>query len=277
MVTAGNAIYSQDTRMLNRYTVSALLVALLTLLTGSIAHAQGIPILVYHRFSPNKAGPTTVRTRVFEEQLVWLNKYHYHVVPLRKAVDVLRGNNRAIDLPAVAITADDGHASVYTEMWPLIQRYRIPVTLFIYPSAISNASYALTWEQLRTMQESGLVDIESHTYWHPNLKKERARLSTDQYRALVDLQLGRSRDVLGSKTGKAVDMLAWPFGIVDKELEEAASRAGYISAFAYTGGPAYPGCDLLAISRIPVSDEDLGTRFAALLQANSTGKAKNHE
>jgi peptidoglycan/xylan/chitin deacetylase (PgdA/CDA1 family) len=44
----------------------------------------------------------------------------------------------------VAITVDDGHLSVYTELYPLILKHRPPVTLFIYPSAISNASYALT-------------------------------------------------------------------------------------------------------------------------------------
>jgi Polysaccharide deacetylase len=50
------------------------------------------------------------------------------------------------------------------------------VTLFVYPSAVSNAAYALTWEQLRELQATGLVDIQSHTYWHPNFREEKRRL-----------------------------------------------------------------------------------------------------
>ena len=56
-------------------------------------------------------------------------------------------------------------------MKPLIERERIPVTLFSYPSAISNASYAMTWEQLAALKATGLFSIESHSYWHPNFPR----------------------------------------------------------------------------------------------------------
>jgi peptidoglycan/xylan/chitin deacetylase (PgdA/CDA1 family) len=82
------------------------------------------------------------------------------------------------------ITADDGHESVFTEMAPLVREYGVPVTLFIYPSAISNAPYAMTWEQLAALDRTGLFGIESHTYWHPNFKTEKRRLSAGAYRAL---------------------------------------------------------------------------------------------
>jgi|SRR5579885_2031396 peptidoglycan/xylan/chitin deacetylase (PgdA/CDA1 family) len=262
-------------RLLNA--ISAVVIAVLSVLLGmTTANAQGIPILVYHRFDTEKAGPTTIRTLVFEKQMAWLTEHHYHFVSLHAAIDFLEGNSSAVDLPAVVITADDGHRSVYMEMFPVIQRYRIPVALFIYPSAISKASYALTWEQLRIMQQSGLVDIESHTYWHPNFQKEGARLSPDAYQAFVAVQLTRSKEVLAKQLNTKISMLAWPFGIYDPELEQAAARAGYRAAFAYTGGPAHPGCDLFAIPRIPVSDADQEARFASLI-ADSHAGAKHHE
>jgi len=242
------------------------------ILAGTTASpAQEVPVLVYHRFDPAHAGSTTVRTSVFEGQLIWLTEHGYRVVPLSEAVDMMRGRGSLEGPRNVVITVDDGHRSVYSELFPLIQRYRIPVTLFIYPSAISHASYALTWEQLHTMQKSGLVDIESHTYWHPNFNRERARLSPEAYQKFVAFQLERSKSVLEEKFGIKVMMLAWPYGIYDAELEKAASDAGYSEAFAYSGGPAHPGCDLLAIPRIPVSDADQGERFAALL----AGKQKS--
>jgi peptidoglycan/xylan/chitin deacetylase (PgdA/CDA1 family) len=105
-------------------------------------------------------------------------------------------------------------------MFPLIKKYRIPVTLFIYPSAICNAPYAMTWEQLREMKQSGLVDIQSHSYWHPNFNRDKRRMKSDEYDTFVDMQFGKSKEKLEKEVGGKVDMLSWPFGIYDRELEK---------------------------------------------------------
>jgi peptidoglycan/xylan/chitin deacetylase (PgdA/CDA1 family) len=241
---------------------------------AAAGQSQGIPVLVYHRFDPTKAAAMTVTTTAFTAQLAWLTQHHYRVIPLRAALAELNGTTPGPSSPAVVITADDGHKSVYTELFPLIRKYALPVTLFIYPSAISNASYALTWEQLREMQASGLVDVQSHTYWHPNFRTERRRRTPADYQAFVDFQLRRSRQVLQTRLGKPVDLLAWPFGIVDPELEAAAKQAGYTAAFAYVGGPAEPGADVLALPRVPVVDSDRGDRFGALLNPVGRNRAR---
>jgi hypothetical protein len=59
-----------------------------------------------------------------------------------------------------SFSASKGHESVYTQAYPLLKRCHVPVTLFIYPSAISNASYALTWSQLRKGRESGPIFLD---------------------------------------------------------------------------------------------------------------------
>lgn len=153
-----------------------LVVCLLLVFGGSTIKGQEIPILVYHRFDPAMSGSTAVRTSTLESQLAWLEDHHYQILTLRAATDRLRGMGDRANARMVAITVDDGHRWIYTEMFPIILKHRVPVTLFIYPSAISKASYALTWEQIREMKRSGLVDVQSHTLWHPNFLKERARL-----------------------------------------------------------------------------------------------------
>jgi peptidoglycan/xylan/chitin deacetylase (PgdA/CDA1 family) len=242
--------------------------------SGRATEAGATPILVYHRFDPLQAGSTTVTVAALKTQLAWLSQHHYRVIPLRQALAELNGTAPRPHDPSAVITVDDGHISDYTVLFPLIRKARIPVTLFIYPSAISNASYALTWAQLQEMQASGLVDVESHTYWHPNFKAERRRLSPTGYRAFVDAQLARSKAVLEKRLGTSVDQLAWPLGIVDPDLEAAARRAGYVSAFAYAGGPARPGDDPLALPRIPIVDADRGGRFAALLATHTRQRPK---
>src|SRR5262245_1222166 len=111
-------------------------------------------ILLYHRFGPVVHDEMTVRTATFRAQLDYLKQHGYPIVPLRTVVSHLLGKGPAPPPRSVVITVDDGHASVFTEMLPLVTEYRIPVTLFIYPSAISNASYAMKWDQLASLQRT---------------------------------------------------------------------------------------------------------------------------
>ncbi|MEA1671973.1 polysaccharide deacetylase family protein [Nitrospirillum sp. BR 11163] len=253
------------------FTLIPLLVSVL-MAPAALGQDAGAPILAYHRFDPTSPGPTTITTPVFERQLDWLDAHDIKVVPLRSVVDAVRGGQWPAPGRVAAITVDDGHVSVYTQFYPIILRRHVPVTLFIYPSAISNAAYALTWEQLAEMVRSGLVDVQSHTYWHPDFRKERARRTPDDYRAFVNSQLVRSKATLEQHLGIKVDLLAWPFGIIDADLQAAAERAGYRAAFAYEGGWAAPGGPPYAIPRIPVSDRARDATFAALLTPAPTKK-----
>lgn len=224
-----------------------------------------VPILVYHRFGPTVADSMTVTTAVFAEQLAWLKSHDYRIIPLRTLAESLRDPAKKIPPRSVVITADDGHKSVYTEMLPLIRRDRFPVTLFIYPSAISNASYALTWEELAEIAKSGLVDVQSHTYWHPNFNHERARLSPDAYRTFVMMQLTRSKQVISQHLGTSVDMLSWPFGIYNAELEQWAAMAGYRIAVTLERRDVTSDADPLALPRYLMTDRDRGVRFVAIV------------
>ena len=228
-------------------------------------------ILVYHRFAPVVNDSMTVTTAVFKQQIEWLAAHKYRVVPLRALVEGFEDRAPGPG-PTVALTADDGHRSVFTEMFPLLQQYGMPVTLFIYPSAISNASYALTWEQLGEMVRSGLVEVQSHTYWHPNFKTEAARLRHEDYEKFVANQLTRSKESISAHLGVAVDMLAWPFGIHDPELEKAALHAGYIAGFTLERRHVRSGDDLLALPRYLLTDLDRGPRFAAILERGGSGR-----
>ena len=217
-------------------------------LTGGTAEVR-VPVLVYHRFAATATGSTTVTTREFKEDVAWLRDNRYTVIPLCNLVDFLRRGSPSPPPRAVVITVDDGHRSVWYEMLPVIRQYAIPVTLFIYPSAISNASYALTWAQLAEMQATGLVDIASHTYWHPNFRMEKKRLAPDAYEALVRMQLHKSKSVLERRLAGKIDLLAWPFGIYDEWLEEEAEMAGYAAAFTIERRPVTGVEKIMALPR----------------------------
>lgn len=224
-----------------------------------------VTVLVYHRFAQDAHGATTVRVTTFEAQLRFLAEHGYHIVPLREVVDWWRGAKTALPSKPVAITVDDGHRSVYDTLLPVVLQQRFPVTLFVYPSAISRASYALTWDQLRALKRSGWFDIQSHTFWHPNFTQERKRLSPAAFQRFARWQLEVSRQRIMAQTSSRVDMLAWSYGIHDDELEALAADAGYVAAFTLEARRAGHDENLFALPRMEMTDTDGPGELARML------------
>jgi len=225
-----------------------------------------VPILLYHRFGPVASDSMTVTTNAFEAHLKHLIANGYKVIPVRELVDYYLGRRPPPQLHSVAIAVDDGHKSVYTDMLPLVKKYQIPVTLFIYPSAISNASYAMTWSQLKELRETGLFDSQSHTYWHPNFKIDKRRLKPAEYESFVEMQLKKSKEKLEKELDVRVSMLAWPFGIYDDDLIQKAVKAGYVATFTMERHPATHFDDLMALPRYLMTNGDSGKTLTTILR-----------
>jgi len=233
------------------------------------AESFRVPILLYHRFGATVADGMTVTTPVFEAQMKYLHDNGYTVIPLRRLVDHYRGKAPAPKPKSVVIVEDDAHKSVYSDMLPVIRRYGYPVTIFTYPSAISNAKYAMTWEQLRELKKTGLFDVQSHTYWHPNFKKERKKLSGPALDQLVTTQLRKSKARLETELGGRVDMLAWPFGINDDYLIAKAAEAGYVATFTIDRRHATAADPVMKLPRYLLVNGDSGKAFVQLLEGNA--------
>jgi peptidoglycan/xylan/chitin deacetylase (PgdA/CDA1 family) len=223
--------------------------------------ANGSRVLLYHRFGPKVADSMTVTTPVFASHLEFLKSHGYTVVPLRRIVDAFLRKGPALPPKSVAIVVDDGHITVYTEMLPLVKKANIPVTLFIYPSAISNASYAMTWDQLRELKKTGLFDMQSHGYWHPNFKIEKKRLSPADYEKFVDTQLSKTRKTLEKKLGGTVDIIGWPFGIFDDYLISRAVKAGYVAGFSIEAHPVNSSDEVMKLPRYLLTNANKGKDF----------------
>jgi peptidoglycan/xylan/chitin deacetylase (PgdA/CDA1 family) len=254
-------------QMFFRWMCAALLLALP--LPALAAEPFRVPILLYHRFGATVVDGMTITTSVFEAQMKYLHDNGYTVIPLRQLVDHYRGKAPAPKPKSVVIVEDDAHKSVYSDMLPVIRKYNYPVTIFTYPSAISNAKYAMTWEQLRELKKTGLFDIQSHTYWHPNFKKERKKLSGPALDQLVTSQLRKSKVRLETELGGHVDMLAWPFGLYDDYLIGKAAEAGYVATFTIDRRHATIADPVMKLPRYLLVNADSGKAFVQLLEGNA--------
>jgi len=230
-----------------------------------------VPILLFHRFAAEAVDSMTLRIANFESQLNLLRRMDCRVIPLSDWVAwrlaLARGEDAALPARAVVLTADDGHASQFEAMAPRLRERGWPATLFVYPSAISNARYAMTWPQLRELAADPLFSVQSHTYWHPNLLQERRRLPEATFERFASGQLTRSRDSLVQHLGRPVDLLAWPFGLSDAGLGELARQAGYAAAFSLGNRSATARDSLYEVPRHLVVDSIDARQLAARLEA----------
>ena len=234
----------------------------------TISQGLSVPILLYHRLGATVADGMTIKTTVFEDHLKYLKANGYHVIPLRALVDYYLKKGPAPAPKSVVIVEDDAHKSVYSDMLPLAKKYNIPVTVFVYPSAISNAKYAMTWDQLRTLQKNGF-DIQSHTFWHPNFKHDKKKMTPTEYEKFVTVQLKKSKDRLEKELGTPVDMLAWPFGIYDDYLLKRAAEVGYKATFTIEAHHASPRDSVTKLPRYLLINSDQGKYFARILEGSA--------
>ena len=234
---------------------------------AAASSAPAIPLLTYHRFAPEAVDSMTLRLANFESHLALIRRLGCSVIPLADWLACCNGAIKNLPQRAVVLCADDGHRSQFLLMAPLLRAQGWPVTLFVYPSAISNASYAMSWQQLRELAADKAFSIQSHSYWHPNLLQDRARMKGDEFLRQAKLQFQQSRDLLQQQLGNPVDLLAWPFGLSDAALQAQAAQAGYSAAFGLGNRSASCGDPRFDLPRHLMVDSVNAKQLEARLEA----------
>lgn len=180
-------------------------------------------ILVYHSISaPPEPLPADadISPERFEEQLQWLSRRR-HVVTLDQTL--LSATRRQ----SVAITFDDGYRDNLTVALPLLERFRLPMTLFVAAGLVGRDGY-LSENELREISRHPLVTIGGHGLWHRHINRMAQREAR--------FELIESRRLLAGITGKPVDLLAWPYGECNAQLEMLSAECGYRASWSVWKG-----------------------------------------
>jgi len=95
--------------------------------------SEKLLILCYHGISIEDEhechAPYSLSDSVFETRLELLRSGGYAVLPLQEALSKLQ--SRTLPSKSVAITFDDGMYNFYARAFPILQKYRYPVTLYL--------------------------------------------------------------------------------------------------------------------------------------------------
>lgn len=196
---------------------------------------QTVPILCYHRLGAG-ASKMIVTPANFEAQMAWLVRNGYRVVRLADVAGFLAGQ-KPLPQRAVVLTFDDGYESFHRHAFPVLKRYGLPATVFVYTDFLGGGD-ALTWAQMQEVLASGLVDVQSHSKSHRNLIDRLPGETEERYRANLDAEMRVPRELLERRLAPLkVRHLAYPFGDADEAVLDSAARHGFeLAATVVPGG-----------------------------------------
>lgn len=213
----------------------------------------GVVSLLYHRVRQPEAyealrGPErnfSVRSDRFEEQVRWLVARGSTFLTL-DALHAVAAGQRPVPPRAVALTFDDGSASVAELAAPILARYGVPATVFVTadPAAwVFEDQARLDTHALRALVAQGW-SVGAHGLSHHGLSE----LDDDALRH----ELVESRRRLEAELGVPVRDMAVPLNFYDARVLRAAEAAGYRMVFTANPGSVLPGDPLVELRRVAV-------------------------
>jgi biofilm PGA synthesis lipoprotein PgaB len=201
---------------------------------------------------------TAISTDHLISHFEWLRANGFHMVSMGDIVEASHGG-KPLPPKAVLLTFDDGLVSFYTHVFPLLRTYRYPALFALENSWMDMAAGEtmdyngmqcgrqcfVSWDQVREMQASGLVEMASHTFnLHDGIlgnpqgsqlpaavslafDAATARYETPaEYRKRVHDDLKQSADEIERQTGKRPRAIVWPYGNYAQAAQQEAASVG---------------------------------------------------
>ena len=217
----------------------------------SVSQEVRFPVLMYHgvHSNPKKAGDYVITPQALEEDLLYLQRQGCTTVVMSDLIAYVQQGTPLPEKP-VMITFDDGYYNNYLNAYPLLQKYQMKAVISIIVGETDKYSeldenkenYShITWDMINEMMESGLIEIQNHTY---NLHKtgnprrgaaQRKDETTEQYFAAVGADLQKAQDRIEEMTGWRPDTSTYPFGSYSRHSQEQLEQLGFAATLGVEG------------------------------------------
>lgn len=181
-----------------------------------------VPIFLYHEVVSIRTKPEPymqTEMSVFKKQIEDLKKLGYKFISYDDLLAYYNGSKK-ITNKSVVLTLDDGYLSNYTELYPVLKEMNLHVAINIINDNVGTPNY-MTWDQLREMSDSGLVDIYSHGEHH----LDATTMNTEDFVKDVVESHKNIEENLGRPVKK---IFTYPYGLYNNEKVMALFNAGFI-------------------------------------------------
>lgn len=186
-----------------------------------------VPVLLYHNFVTvvPESDPDNFNyintPQSFEENIKTFLANGYTIISFNDLNNAYSGKTTLPDKPII-ITFDDGYYSNYEYIYPILKQYQVKASIFVVTDKIGqeiDGIKYLGWEQCLEMQNSGLVEIGSHSKKHVFYDKRSVRELRDDVKA--------SYEEIEKKLGKQeLKIFAYPFEAYTTETVRALKNNG---------------------------------------------------
>ncbi|GAA3410590.1 hypothetical protein GCM10020370_55460 [Paenibacillus hodogayensis] len=211
--------------------------------TKSTAERLKIPILMYHEFTTDPAqwDYATVSPEKFYNDLRTLKDNGFTPI-FFKDIDLARQGKVKLPGKSVLITIDDGYYSTYEFAYPILKQMNMKATISIigwsvgreyHNDGITPITRHFTWEQGKEMYESGLVDIQSHSFnLHNQSDGEHGvapytRETQEAYIERFKRDTLRIKELIEKRIGNEVVVYTYPYGVHNHMSETILRELGF--------------------------------------------------
>ncbi len=213
-----------------------------------------LAILMYHGFSSGKRESTyVIDEKSLEDDIIYLKENGFSFISCTDLTDFI-DYNKPLPEKCVMLTFDDGYYNNYLYAFPIIKKHGVKVTILPIASCSeedsissdSNPAYShMTWEQIREVSNSGLIEIQNHSYDMHSLNNGRRGSAKafaetgEDYRYIFFKDLLNAHTAIKNATGKSPYAYAYPFGSVSYETRAILKCFGYRMSFGCEEGINY--------------------------------------
>ncbi|MBE6631380.1 MAG: hypothetical protein E7623_01625 [Ruminococcaceae bacterium] len=206
-----------------------------------------VPILMFHDVRSFEGGTWCISEENFRSVLEFLLEEGYTPVSFKELIDYVDKKATIPEKP-VCITLDDGYYSNYNYVLPIIEELEIPVTVFmtcgtvredgVSPPTDENILLKMNADELRAMEASDFVSIQSHTYAlhgtntsYGERERDNALPFEDEskksYQEMFALDCERAEELLSSVGVNDHLVLSYPSGKSCDWSEDVLKKRGY--------------------------------------------------
>lgn len=218
-----------------------------------------VPILMYHYIANNPNPRDLARYGLsitpdnFDAQMSYLKQQGFTPINLDTLYGIYQDRGATPKKPIV-LSFDDGYTDFYLNAFPILKKYEFQSVSFI-PTGLIGTSYYMSWDQVKQLNSTGLVEFEDHTISHHNLVQLSSNL---QYNELL-----YSKKTLESHLGKPVNFVAYPYGVANQTVILNAQKAGFVGGLGtWYGVDTGPSMDM---PRIKISGYNNFNQFVSAL------------
>ena len=229
-----------------------------------------VPILMYHHvgnWGPSHPdwAPWVVLPEDFRAQMDWLVQHGYRSISFRELIECSSRGVAPVGKPVI-ISFDDGWASQCAVARDELIPRGLRATFFVYTAAVGPApggSGYVSWPELRELEVAG-HEVQSHTVSHARL--------TEALPEQLQREMQESRRKIEAEMHHPVQALAYPFGLHDGAVMQAARIAGYQCAVRADADPSIGEPLLYRMPRLRMGYGDGLALFAECMEASAPSR-----